>query len=195
MTPAGLTSAGSLHGLTRREVFQNLANRIIYSKAYMILYFVMALLSVWSIFLSFRQGCGSSTLFVVLEVIINTTMIAEVGLRLTALGEKYWRSTSNILDIFLVIFCLVTLILVLEGCGSGHEAEELLDTILLVLRNAVQFWRLFMMIRKNKQIVRPRGGVVDFNNVRPSSLDIEEMGIEAYHDSHPFLADHSDDDF
>ncbi|KAF9157790.1 hypothetical protein DFQ27_007068 [Actinomortierella ambigua] len=122
-------------------------------------------------------------------------MIAEVGLRLTALGQKYWNSTSNILDIFLVIFCLVTLILVLEGCGSGHEAEELLDTILLVLRNAVQFWRLFMMIRKNKNNVRPRGGVVDFSNVRPTSLDIEEMGIEAYHDSHPFLANDSDDDF
>lgn len=77
----------SHHSLTRREIFQNLANRIIYSKFYMVLYIVMAILSVWSIFLSFHQGCASSSLFVVLEVIINCTMIAEVALRLTALGR------------------------------------------------------------------------------------------------------------
>jgi hypothetical protein len=77
----------SHHSLTRREIFQNLANRIIYSKFYMVLYIVMAILSLWSIFLSFHQGCASSSLFVVLEVIINCTMIAEVALRLTALGR------------------------------------------------------------------------------------------------------------
>jgi len=77
----------SHHSLTRREVFQNLANRILYSKFYMILYLVMAILSVWSIFLSFQQGCSSSSLFIVLESIINGTMIAEVAVRLTALGR------------------------------------------------------------------------------------------------------------
>lgn len=77
----------SHHSLTRREVFQNLANRIIYSKFYMVLYLVLAVLSVWSIFLSFNQGCASSPLFVILESIINCSMIAEVGLRLTALGK------------------------------------------------------------------------------------------------------------
>ncbi|KAI8361950.1 hypothetical protein B0O80DRAFT_379747 [Mortierella sp. GBAus27b] len=138
----------SHHSLTKREVFQNLANRIIYSKFYMLLYIVMALLSIWSIFLSFHQGCSSSKLFVVLESIINGTMIAEVLLRLTALGKNYWRSTSNILDIVLVFFCFITLILVLQGCGSGHEAEEVLDTVLLILRNAVQGWRLYTMIKK-----------------------------------------------
>ncbi|KAK3819695.1 MAG: hypothetical protein J3Q66DRAFT_280892 [Benniella sp.] len=138
----------SHHSLTRREIFQNLANRIIYSKFYMALYVVMALLSVVSIFLSFHQGCSSSKLFVVLECIINGTMIAEVAVRFTALGRSYWRSTSNILDILLVCFCFTTLILVLQGCGSGHEAEEVLDTVLLILRNAVQGWRLYTMVKK-----------------------------------------------
>jgi hypothetical protein len=77
----------SHHSLSRREVFQNLANRIIYSKFYMVLYFVMAILSICSIFLSFQQGCSSSSLFIVLESIINGTMIAEVAVRLTALGK------------------------------------------------------------------------------------------------------------
>ncbi|KAF9412768.1 hypothetical protein BGZ94_000923 [Podila epigama] len=168
----------SQHSLTRREVVQNLANRIIYSKFYMFLYLVMACLSLWSVVLSFRQGCASSSLFIILEVIINCSMIAEVGLRLTALGKSYWRSTSNILDTFLVAFCLLTLFLVLEGCGTGrgHKAEEVLDTVLLVIRNGVQAWRLYTVIRKNSLLVKPRAGVVDFSNVQPVSLDIEGYG-------------------
>ncbi|KAF9357841.1 hypothetical protein BGX26_003000 [Mortierella sp. AD094] len=183
----------SHHSLTRREIFQNLANRIIYSKFYMILYLVMAILSIWSIFLSFHQGCSSSSLFIVLESIINGTMIVEVALRLTALGKNYWRSTSNILDIILVMFCFITLILVLQGCGSGHETEEVLDTILLILRNAVQCWRLYTMIKKNSLIANPRVAAIDFNNVRPESFDIEGFGAEGYVDDDTFLAEESDD--
>ncbi|KAG0280862.1 hypothetical protein BGZ95_008289 [Linnemannia exigua] len=183
----------SHHSLSRREVFQNLANRIIYSRFYMILYLVMAILSVWSIFLSFRQGCSSSSLFIVLESIINGTMIAEVALRLTALGKNYWRSTANIFDIILVVFCFITLILVLQGCGSGHEAEEVLDTILLILRNAVQCWRLYTMLKKNSLIANPRVGAIDFSNVRQESLDIEGFGVESYADDDMFVAEESDD--
>ncbi|GJJ74675.1 hypothetical protein EMPS_07033 [Entomortierella parvispora] len=185
----------SHHSLTRREIFQNLANRILYSKFYMILYLVMAILSVWSIFLSFQQGCSSSSLFIVLESIINGTMIAEVAIRLTALGRNYWRSTSNILDILLVVFCFITLILVLEGCGSGHKAEQVLDTLLLILRNAVQCWRLYTMIRKNSLIANPRVAAIDFSNVRSQSLDIDGFGAEGYADDEPmFLAEASDDE-
>ncbi|KAI1304677.1 hypothetical protein EDD11_005077 [Mortierella claussenii] len=183
----------SHHSLTRREIFQNLANRIIYSKFYMILYIVVAILSIWSLCLSVRQGCSSSVLFIVLESIINGTMIAEVAVRLTALGKNYWRSTSNILDILLVIFCFITLILVLQGCGSGHEAEEVLDTILIILRNVVQCWRLYTMFKKNSLIVKPRVAAIDFNNVRPESLDIEGFGVEEFADGEGFYADESDD--
>ncbi|KAF8926613.1 hypothetical protein BGZ58_011049 [Dissophora ornata] len=183
----------SHHSLSRREIFQNLANRILYSKFYMILYFVMAFLSCCSIFLSFSQGCSSSSLFIILESIINGTMIAEVALRLTALGKNYWRSTSNILDTILVIFCFITLILVLQGCGSGHETEEVLDTILLILRNAVQCWRLYSMIKKNSLIANPRVAAIDFNNVRPGSFDIESFNAEGYADDDTFLPEESDD--
>ncbi|KAG0291106.1 hypothetical protein BGZ96_005471 [Linnemannia gamsii] len=183
----------SHHSLSRREVFQNLANRIIYSRFYMILYLVMAILSIWSIVLSFHQGCSSSSLFIVLESIINGTMIAEVALRLTALGKNYWRSSANILDILLVIFCFITLILVLQGCGSGHEAEEVLDTIFLILRNTVQCWRLYTMIKKNSLIVNPRVGAIDFSNVRQESLDIEGFGVESFADDDMFMAEESDD--
>ncbi|KAF9932426.1 hypothetical protein BGZ67_004740 [Mortierella alpina] len=191
--PVSMPALRSHHSLSRREVFQNLANRIIYSKFYMVLYLAMAILSIWSIFLSLRQGCSSSTLFIVLESIINGTMIAEVAVRLTALGKNYWRSTSNILDILLVLLCFITLILVLQGCGSGHEAEEILDTILLILRNAVQGWRLYTMLKKNSLMANPRVGTIDFSNIRQQSLDIEGFGAEGYTDDDVFLAEESDD--
>lgn len=82
----------------------------------MVLYIVMAILSVWSIFLSFHQGCASSPLFVILESIINCTMIAEVGLRLTALGKVnsgdnrfcIWERTTVITTFFnLFVRCLL----------------------------------------------------------------------------------------
>lgn len=121
-------------------------------------------------------------------------MIAEVLLRLTALGKNYWRSTSNILDIVLVFFCFITLILVLQGCGSGHEAEEVLDTVLLILRNAVQGWRLYTMIKKNSLIANPRVAGIDFDNVRSESIDIEGFGAEGYVDDDTFLAAEESDD-
>ncbi|KAF9548351.1 hypothetical protein EC957_006847 [Mortierella hygrophila] len=191
--PGSIPAMRSHHSLSRREVFQNLANRIIYSKFYMILYFIMAVLSIWSIILSLHQGCSSSSLFIVLESIINGTMIAEVVLRLTALGKNYWRSTANILDVILVMFCIITLILVLQGCRSGHETEKVVDTILLILRNAVQCWRLYTMIKKNSLIVNPRVGAIDFSNVRQESLDIEGFGVESYADDDMFVAEESDD--
>ncbi|KAF9932165.1 hypothetical protein BGZ65_004585 [Modicella reniformis] len=120
-------------------------------------------------------------------------MIAEVAIRFTALGKNYWRSTSNILDIVLVVFCFITLILVLQGCGSGHEAEKVLDTILLILRNVVQCWRVYTMIKKNSLIANPRVAGIDFNNVRPDSIDIENFGVDAYVDDGTFLAEESDD--
>ncbi|KAF9133423.1 hypothetical protein BGX30_012295 [Mortierella sp. GBA39] len=191
--PGFIPAMRSHHSLSRREVFQNLANRIIYSRFYMILYFIMAVLSIWSIFLSLHQGCSSSSLFIVLESIINGTMIAEVVLRLTALGKNYWRTTANILDIILVMFCIITLILVLQGCSSGHETEKVVDTILLILRNAVQCWRLYTMIKKNSLIVNSGVGAIDFSNVTQESLDIEGFGVESYADDDMFVAEESDD--
>lgn len=127
----------SHHSLTRREVFQNLANRILYSRFYMVLYIVMAVLSVWSIFLSFHQGCASSPLFVILESIINCTMIAEVGLRLTALGKVksgdklllHLGTTMGIYPqclIFLFVSCFEIELLEISIQYPGHLLGHLL---------------------------------------------------------------------
>jgi hypothetical protein len=58
------------------------------------------------------------------------------------------------------MICFITLVLILQGCGSGHEAEQVVDTILLILRNAVQCWRLYTMIKK-QVLYRDKNDVLD----------------------------------
>lgn len=67
----------------------------------------------------------------------------------------------NVIDLLLVLFCALTLILVFANpCGEGTRSmywginganateEEVLDTILLVIRNGVQFLRLGNILRR-----------------------------------------------
>ena len=75
-------------------------------------------------------------------------MIIEVGIRLLALRRSYWRSVWNIIDTVLVALCAITLIVLASGCSASERNEAIFDTILLVIRNVIQFFRLFMMVRK-----------------------------------------------
>jgi len=56
----------------------------------------------------------------------------------------------NTVDLSLTLFCALTLlVLALSGCGSdASREEELLDTILLFVRNILQFVRLAAVMRK-----------------------------------------------
>ncbi|ORX90908.1 hypothetical protein K493DRAFT_229323 [Basidiobolus meristosporus CBS 931.73] len=136
--------------ITRRDLFRNLANRIVYSKFYTFLYILLAVLSLISVVLVlFRNHRISPGLeFFVLEIIINLAMLFEVIIRMVALGKTYWKSLFNILDVVLMMFCLATLILLFLGCSPFNEKEELVDTVFLVIRNIAQFWRLLTTVQK-----------------------------------------------
>lgn len=74
---------------------------------------------------------------------------SKVRLTTDVLDQEYPLTPLNILDLVLTLFCVVTLLLVfLNPCGSGSKSEEVLDTILLVVRNGVQFWRLLAILRR-----------------------------------------------
>ena len=47
------------------------------------------------------------------------------------------------------MFCALTLlVLAFSSCGSGSKEEEILDTLLLVARNVLQFSRLAAVMRQ-----------------------------------------------
>lgn len=53
------------------------------------------------------------------------------------------------MDLVLTIFCVVTLLVIFfAGCGNTSKEEELLDTLLLVARNILQFGRLAAVMRQ-----------------------------------------------
>ena len=79
-----------MYALSREEITRGVANRFVHSRAYILLYLIMAALSVTTVVLSLTDGCPGLA-FYILEIIINTSMILEVGIRLVALG-KVWFS-------------------------------------------------------------------------------------------------------
>jgi hypothetical protein len=80
--------------MTRDEIRKGIANRAIHSRTYIILYLVMAALSITTVVLSIREGCPGLA-FYILEVIINSAMIAEVAIRFLAFGRVSETMIAN----------------------------------------------------------------------------------------------------
>lgn len=84
----------SLYALTRKEITRGIANRFVHSRTYIFLYLGMAALSVTTVALSLSEGCPGLA-FYILEIIINTAMIAEVAVRFLAFGKVSEFSYSS----------------------------------------------------------------------------------------------------
>ena len=80
----------------------------------------------------------------------------------------------NIVDLFLVLFCAGTLILVFQSpCSEGTRQEEVLDLVLLVIRNAVQFLRLFNILRRSGHSLFNPPKPMDLSQARAASLALD----------------------
>ncbi len=72
--------------MSRDEIAKGIANRFVHSRSYIILYLVMASLSVTTVVLSLVNGCPTLP-FYILELVINGAMILEVSIRFVAFGK------------------------------------------------------------------------------------------------------------
>lgn len=84
----------SMYTLTRSEILRGVANRFVHSRTYIFFYLGMAALSVTTVVLSLTDGCPGLP-FYILEIIINTAMILEVGIRFLALGRVSGHAISK----------------------------------------------------------------------------------------------------
>ncbi|SAM07894.1 hypothetical protein [Absidia glauca] len=177
-------SSRTQHGLTRSEMIQGMANRLMYSNFYIALYLCLGILiytrdlvclGLQERYLPANIHSSPSLTFIVFEAIINFAMIAEVTIRLLALRRTYWQSIWNIIDTILVVLCAVTLIVLATGCSASERKEAIFDTLLLVIRNCFQFFRLFMMAKKNQYSIQARTTRIDFSDLpeeRNTSIDL-----------------------
>lgn len=76
----------SIYAMTRSEITKGIANRFVHSRTYIFLYLGMAALSTTTVVLSLKEGCPPWS-FYILEFIINSAMICEVGIRFVAFGR------------------------------------------------------------------------------------------------------------
>ncbi|KAL1951427.1 hypothetical protein VTO73DRAFT_576 [Trametes versicolor] len=165
----------SIYSMTRDEITKGIANRFVHSRTYIILYLAMAALSITTVVLSLVNDCPTIP-FYILEFIINGAMILEVVIRFVAFGKQFWKSPFNIMDLVLTAFCVITLLFIFfAGCGNTSKEEELLDTLLLVARNFLQFGRLAAVMRQSGQSIFTRPKPIDLSAARRQgyTLDID----------------------
>ncbi|WWC67111.1 uncharacterized protein I206_101018 [Kwoniella pini CBS 10737] len=188
-TNGNMPSTRSQYHLPASEQLRGVANRIIFSRYYIIFYGAMMGLSFATLIISLIATHGNKcppAVWHILEVVINVLMVLEVGTRWIAYGKKYPLTLLNIIDIILVLFCTVTLILVFKNpCGQGTRSEELLDTFLLIIRNTVQFLRLGSILRRSGHSLLNPPKPIDLSQAGQASLalnleldDDEEVAAE-----------------
>lgn len=66
-------------------------------------------------------------------------------------------------DLIVTVFCALTLlVLAFAGCGAGSKEEEMLDTLLLIARNILQFGRLASVMRQYVSALLSSPSILDF---------------------------------
>ncbi|KAL1917184.1 uncharacterized protein VTP21DRAFT_4840 [Calcarisporiella thermophila] len=163
------------HRFTRSELIKNLANRIVYSRFYVLFYLFLTVVCLATLVLFFFEGCATP-LLVTLEVFINTALCIEISLRWMAVGRRYWSSIYNLFDVLVFFACVITLALLIAGRCS--KAEEVVDVIAVGVRNVVQVVRLAVIFHRNRRNLAVRRAGVEFLSVEDD--DLGEEGLLAW---------------
>ncbi|KAI7829305.1 hypothetical protein BX661DRAFT_136637, partial [Kickxella alabastrina] len=149
--------------LSRQEILRGAANRLLYSKFYTYYYGIMLFLGLISLGTALIETCPS-IFFIVIESIMCICMMLEIITRALAMHWSFLTTWWNYFDIIIVMFCGITLILLSGDCSPGSNSEELLNTVMIVVRNGAQVFRLLATLRKNRRQMDARGMNVDLDD-------------------------------
>eukprot|EP00301_Raphidiophrys_heterophryoidea_P015329 c2390_g1_i1.p1 GENE.c2390_g1_i1~~c2390_g1_i1.p1 ORF type:complete len:163 (+),score=33.62 c2390_g1_i1:233-721(+) len=86
--------------------------------------------------------------FIVLEGIVNLTLVLEVFIRMSGQGQAYWKVCSNAFDFIVMTFCVSAFLAYLRRARStASEADDVTIALLRVFRDISQFLRLMLFVK------------------------------------------------
>jgi len=182
--------------LSKRHTIANSANRLILSPAYVIFYIFMIVLNVtlvlWIVIhasILRRISTPGHWTFITLEFLINIFFFFEVVVRILSFGKKYLQQWTNVFDVVVLALSLAGLVIYFATNGILEEADDITTTLLLVLRYAIQFLRLIIMVKNHHRILRSynNSSQIDFSTlttepglivVHPTEEDASLLGTD-----------------
>ena len=176
--------------ITRSEHLYLIANRIHETHAYTVFYMWMILLNVTLLLvMALNSGVIHTLTFVVCEGIITTLLFFEIFLKVLTLKGSYWSKCSNWFDIFVFLLCIVSIIIYAhlsqQNYSESEDADEIVMTLLLVVRHITQLLRLVALVRQKRRIEVLTTGIhhsatdeINFSQIDPDFAVDLETGVE-----------------
>jgi hypothetical protein len=185
-TTTGPVAKKSQFSRTQCDLIRITASRFTFSREYIIGYLILTALSIVTVAISLAtpQGCPHIS-FYILEIVVLVALISEVVLRAVALQRHFWKSYWNIADVVVMVICAVTLGLVFAGCSTAVRRERQSGTILLVIRNVVQFVRLIVLVWRNRHNITNRQVDIDLDQVEDFTLTEDDTAYDRL-DAHDY---------
>ncbi|CAG9309990.1 unnamed protein product [Blepharisma stoltei] len=153
--------------LTKSSKCRSFINRFYFSKAARIFFAIQILLCLFSMIwvLAHIGSFPEEIWFITLEVIIGSTIISEVMIRMYLLGfKKFFIGCNNICDITLSLICVTEIIIAFTSRSLLDDIEGAIGIMILILRNIVIIWRVFMVINRQRR-------------TRINSVHLEVIGV------------------
>jgi len=161
-------------GVEEDEWAQIVAVRILSSTGYYVLCILMVFLSTFLIIWMASGQNDTTWWFVLLEVIVTVTIVAEVAVQMASQRacstKEYWSSWWNIVDVAVMFLCIASFLVYIMVDSPSSRAEKKDDVVTfaaLIIRYIAQGLRLLSLVigaRKMHAIQRVQEDfVVDFS--------------------------------
>lgn len=134
--------------ISKRDMARALANRVIHSTFYKAFYALMTLMAITAIIIPIFYHC-MTVWYLIFEFIITAAFFLETLMRFLAMQRNFFRIPANCLDVLLLTATLVLLFLIFRDCCTCSKNNEVwIDSFLLIFRNIIQLFRVFVMIKR-----------------------------------------------
>jgi len=157
-----LMSAGRAYGrahddpdcLERCRIY---ANRVQFSKEYLVVYALMIAVNlgllVWVIIeADYPLMHPARWAFLVADLFVTSFVVLEVTLNMCAVGwRRFWQLKSNWFDFSVMLLCVVVIAMHALGPLAELEAEEEVETAILICRYTAQIARLGVMAKNMRR--------------------------------------------